>query len=90
MAKEETAPEGNSVAIGVQVRDVNRTVLSDRWLQLNGKGSGFAQLASRGNIWFQELACTFSIEAKSKCIPGGASTIALTHVTVWSEIGVIA
>jgi hypothetical protein len=78
------------VAIGVQAKDVNRTVLPDRWTQLNGKGSGFAQLASRGDIWFEELACTFSIEARSKCIPGGASTIALKHVTVWSEVAVIA
>jgi hypothetical protein len=54
------------VAIGVQAKDVNRTVHSDRWLQLNGKRSGFAQLASREDIWFEELATGVHIFDRSE------------------------
>jgi hypothetical protein len=72
------------VAIGVQVEDVNRTILSESvdTAQRHGRQHRAARIKRRH--WVEELAYTLPMEARSKCIPGGAgtSTIALTHIAV--------
>ena len=82
--------EEQTVAIGAQMEDVTWQSFQTAWTQLNGMRSRFAQLASRGEHWIEEEpAYTFSIGERSKCILGGASTIALTHVGVWTGVAVV-